>query len=259
MSSPAEVRILNVCQKVWIAQSQQSRVEIMISQTMQQRVQSVQERIRLACERVGRDPSHVSILPVSKTFPVESIEQAVSLGFSRFGENRPQEVVRKAPLLQHLDVQWVVIGQVQTNKAKDVARWASELQSLDRISLAEALQRRLEPLERTLDVLVQVKTSPEDSKSGLPASELMPLLRQLEAFPNLRLKGLMTLAVLSDDPQPVRDCFRMLVRCRQEALDAGIDPQCLERLSMGMSADLELAVEEGSTEVRVGTAIFGVR
>lgn len=226
---------------------------------MQERVRAVQERIRLACERAGRDPLQVSILPVSKTFPVEAIEQAVSLGFRRFGENRPQEVAHKAALLEHLALQWVVIGQVQTNKAKEVARWATELQSLDRVGLAEALQRRLESLGRTLDVLVQVKTSPEQSKSGLPVPDLIPFLRELEAFPNLRLKGLMTIAVLSDDPTQVRQCFRALARCRQDALDAGFNPEVLQRLSMGMSADLELAIEEGSTEIRVGTAIFGGR
>ena len=231
----------------------------MVNQAMQQSVEHVRARIRAACERVGRDPTEVSILPVSKTFPIESIEQAIELGFDRFGENRPQEVVRKAPLLEHRAVKWVVIGQVQTNKAKDVARWASELQSLDRISLAEALQRRLEQLDRTLDVLVQVKTSAEDTKSGLPPGELIPFLQELKAFPNLRLKGLMTIAVLSDEAEQVRECFRQLRRCRADALDAGFAAESLERLSMGMSADLELAVEEGSTEVRVGTAIFGHR
>lgn len=231
----------------------------MTQESMQQRLQAVQDRIRRACERVGRDPAEVSILPVSKTFPVEAIEQAVALGLQRFGENRPQEVVKKAPLLEHLGVQWVVIGQVQTNKAKEVARWATELQSLDRIALAEALQRRLEPMGKTLDVLVQVKTSPEETKSGLAPDELPAFLEQLRAFPNLRLKGLMTLAVLSEDTQQVRDCFRLLVKCRDQALEAGVDPASLKRLSMGMSADLDLAVEEGSTEVRVGTAIFGGR
>lgn len=231
----------------------------MVDQAMRQRVENVRARIRAACERVGRDPAEVGILPVSKTFPVESIEQAIQLGFDRFGENRPQEVVRKAPLLEHQAVKWVVIGQVQTNKAKDVARWASELQSLDRISLAEALQRRLEQLDRTLDVLVQVKTSPEDTKSGLLPEQLTQFLQDLKVFPNLKLKGLMTLAVLSDDTAQVRACFRQLCQCRADALQAGFDASSMERLSMGMSADLEIAVEEGSTEVRVGTAIFGQR
>lgn len=231
----------------------------MVSQSMQQRVGHVRERIRLACERVGRDPAEVAILPVSKTFPVESILDAVELGFDRFGENRPQEVVRKAPLLEGHNIHWVVIGQVQTNKAKEVARYASELQSLDRLALAEALQRRLEPLERTLDVLVQVKTSPEPSKSGLEPQDLNGFLVELKAFPNLRLRGLMTLAVLSDNPQEVRDCFALLRQCRDQAVQAGIPSESLARLSMGMSGDLEIAVEEGSTEVRVGTAIFGER
>jgi len=231
----------------------------MNSETIEQRLERVRQRVKNACERVGRDPSEVQLLPVSKTFPVEVIEQAVSLGLRRFGENRPQEMAAKAAQLEHLGLEWVVIGQVQTNKAKEVARWASEIQSLDRITLAEALEKRLEPLGKSLDVLVQVKTSPEESKSGMAPEEVIGFLRQLQGFPHLRLKGLMTIAELTDDEQAVRRCFRLLRQCRDEALQAGIAEQSLQRLSMGMSGDLELAIEEGSTEIRVGSAIFGHR
>lgn len=231
----------------------------MVSELIQQRVEQVRLRVRQACQRAGRDPEAVSILPVSKMFPVESIREAMALGFDAFGENRPQELAQKAQQMAGEPVRWVAIGQVQSNKAKDIARWASEVQSLDRLALAQALQRRLEPLERTLDVLVQIKTSPEDSKSGLPAEELLPLLKALQAFPNLRLKGLMTVAILSEDAQQVRSCFQMLRECRDRALEAGVDPQQMATLSMGMSADMELAIEEGSTQIRVGSAIFGQR
>lgn len=223
------------------------------------RVQSVEDRIRQACERAGRDPSQVTLLPVSKTFGPQAIREMVALGFKRFGENRLQEVAQKAPELTDCNIEWVIIGSVQTNKAKEVAKYASEIQSLDRLALAQALHHRLEPLGRTLKVLVQVKTSPEDTKSGIEPQELLGLLKQLAGFKTLKVEGLMTMAALSDDDALVRQCFRQLRQCRDEALAAGIDGISLDRLSMGMSGDMQIAIEEGSTEVRVGTAIFGQR
>lgn len=231
----------------------------MSQDAMRERVNAVRDRIAAACARAGRDPSEVSLLPVSKTFPVDAIREAMALGFDAFGENRPQELASKAQALEASSLRWVAIGQVQTNKAKDIAQWASELQSLDRLSLAQALQRRLEPLERTLDVLVQVKTSPEDTKSGVEPEELVPFLKSLESYPNLSLKGLMTMAVLSEDEQAVRACFRLLRQCRDDAVAQGVDANRLKTLSMGMSGDMELAIEEGSTQIRVGSAIFGGR
>lgn len=222
-------------------------------------VKDVQQKIAHACERAGRDPAEVTLLPVSKTFDSAAIRNMVALGFKRFGENRLQEIAQKAPELADCDIEWVVIGHVQTNKAKEVAKYASELQSLDRIALAEALDRRLEPLGRTLKVLVQVKTSPEETKSGLEPQDLIAFLKELTQFPTLKVEGLMTMAVLSDDEQAVRDCFKLLRHCRDQAQAAGIEGISLDRLSMGMSGDMAIAIEEGSTEVRVGTAIFGKR
>ena len=229
------------------------------SDSMAQRVAAIQLRMAQACRKVGRDPSEVTLLPVSKTFSDLAIREAVGLGFHRFGENRTQEIVQKAPLLQDCQVQWVVIGHLQTNKAKEVARYASELQSLDRLDLAEALERRLQLEGRSLDVLVQVKTSPEDTKSGLEPDALISFLRQVSQYPTLRVKGLMTMAVLSEDEAAVRACFAQLKRLRDQALAEGIDGVSLDRLSMGMSGDFELAIEQGSTEIRVGSAIFGSR
>lgn len=227
--------------------------------TMSGRVAAIRARMAAACERVGRHPDEVTLLPVSKTFDEHAIREAVSLGFKRFGENRTQEIAQKAPLLSDCDLQWVVIGQVQTNKAKDVAKLAHELQSLDRLELAQALDRRLQSEGRAIDVLVQVKTSPEESKSGLEMSGLIPFLRELRQFQTLRVKGLMTLAILSSDPQAVRTCFAQLRSLRDLARQEAIEGISLERLSMGMSSDFELAIEEGSTEIRVGSAIFGSR
>ena len=229
------------------------------TESLAQRVKKVQQQIADACARAGRAPTEVTLLPVSKTFGSDAIREMVSLGFNRFGENRLQEVAQKAPELADCGIEWVIIGHVQTNKAKEVAKYASELQSLDRLELAQALDKRLAPLNRTLKVLVQVKTSPEETKSGLEPENLVPFLQAVSKLPTLEVQGLMTMAVLSDDEQAVRDCFRLLRQCRDEAAAAAIEGISLNRLSMGMSGDMALAIEEGSTEVRVGSAIFGVR
>lgn len=228
--------------------------------TLAGRLARIQQRIAQACERAGRAPDSVTLLPVSKTFEVDAVREAMALGLTRFGENKTQELRQKAAALAGQGVQWVLIGHLQTNKAKDAARDATELQSLDRADLAEALHRRLVNEGRTLDVLVQVKTSSEPSKFGMDAAEVPAFLRRIATeFPTLRVQGLMTMAVNSPDPVEVRACFRALRELRDQLRQDAIEGVSLDRLSMGMSGDFELAIEEGSTEVRIGTAIFGVR
>ncbi|MGB6143538.1 YggS family pyridoxal phosphate-dependent enzyme [Rhodanobacter sp. UC4451_H18] len=216
----------------------------------------IRRRVDEACRAAGRDPAEVSILPVSKTFGPELIREGVALGMRRFGENKVQEIRDKAPLLVDCGIAWVMIGHLQTNKAKDVARLASEVQSLDRLELAEALDRRLQHEGRAIDVLVQVKTSTEPSKYGLPPEQLPGFLDTLRGYATLRVRGLMTLAIHSTDPVEVRGCFRRLRELRDQAVLQGHD---LPKLSMGMSGDFPLAIAEGATEVRIGTAIFGRR
>ncbi len=216
----------------------------------------VRARVDAACREAGRDPSEVSILPVSKTFGADVVRAAMALGLRRFGENKVQEIRSKADALPGSDIEWVVIGHLQTNKAKDVARLASEVQSLDRIELAEALHRRLQLEGRVIDVLIEVKTSPEESKHGLAPEALPTFLDSLRAYDTLRVRGLMTMAVQSDDLSAVRACFRQLRQLRDAAQAQGHD---LPRLSMGMSGDFPQAIAEGATDIRVGTAIFGMR
>lgn len=216
----------------------------------------IRRRVDEACAAAGREAAEVSILPVSKTFAPELVRAAVGLGMHRFGENKVQEIREKAPPLADCDIDWVMIGHLQTNKAKDVARLASEVQSLDRLELAEALDRRLQHEGRAIDVLVQVKTSGEPGKHGLPAEQLAGFLDTLRHFDTLRVRGLMTLAVLSSEEAAVRDCFRLLRELRDRMAAQGHD---LPRLSMGMSGDFPLAIAAGATEVRIGTAIFGSR
>jgi pyridoxal phosphate enzyme (YggS family) len=224
------------------------------------RAAHIQERIAAACARVGRSSSSVTLLPVSKTFSADAIREAVTLGYNRFGENKTQEIRQKSTALQDLNIQWVVIGHLQTNKAKDVARDASEVQSLDRLELAHALHRRLDNEGREIDVLIQIKTSTEPSKHGLPPEEASTFLRTIVSeCPTLKVKGLMTMAENTDDPSAVRACFRLLRTLRDTLQAEGISGVQLDRLSMGMSGDFEIAIEEGATEVRIGSAFFGAR
>jgi len=216
----------------------------------------IRHRVDEACHAAGRDPAEVTILPVSKTFGVEAIRAAMALGLRRFGENRVQEIRDKAAALDGCGIEWVVIGHLQTNKAHDVARLASEVQSLDRPELAAALHRRLQAENRRIDVLVQVRTAAEDSKHGLDPAGLPAFLDHLRDYPTLRVRGLMTLATHTDDAAEVRRCFRQLRQLRDQQAARGHD---LPRLSMGMSGDFPLAIAEGATEIRVGTALFGAR
>lgn len=221
---------------------------------------AVRVRIEAACRRVGRDPAGVRLLPVSKTRDEATLRLAYAAGCRMLGENKPQEMAGKWEAMSDLaDLRWSAIGHLQTNKAKLVARCAAEFQALDSLRVAEALERRLQAEGRALDVYVQVNTSGEASKFGLAPDEVAAFLRQLPAFPALRVRGLMTLALLSDDGVRVRDCFVRLRGLRDRLRQDAPADIVLDELSMGMSGDYEIAVEEGATVVRVGQAIFGER
>jgi len=226
----------------------------------QHNLAAVQARISAACQRVGRDPATVRLLPVSKTKPETSLRLAYAAGCRMLGENKVQEAHRKWEVLQDLtDLHWSVIGHLQTNKAKLVARFAAEFQALDSLRVAEALDRRLQAEGRALDVFVQVNTSGEESKYGLSPADVPAFIQALPTFSALRVRGLMTLALFSSEAERVRQCFILLRHLRdqlQQSAPAGI---ALDELSMGMSGDFEIAIEEGATVVRVGQAIFGAR
>lgn len=224
--------------------------------TLGGRLAAVRAAIDAACAQAGRAPAEVALLPVSKTFEAEVVRKAVALGLRRFGENKVQEIQAKSVALAEEGLDWVVIGHLQTNKAKAVAAIASEVQSLDRLDLAVALDKALQAQGRGIDVLIQLKTSREESKFGLAPDALPGFLAQMRAFSSLRVRGLMTLAEASDEEAVVRGCFRTLYQWRNRAREAGFP---IERLSMGMSGDFALAISEGSTEVRIGSAIFGAR
>lgn len=220
----------------------------------------VRSRIAAACRVSGRDPADVRLLPVSKTVDEARIRMAYAAGCRWLGENKVQEAHAKWEAMADLgDLRWSVIGHLQTNKAKLVARFASEFQALDSLRVAEALDRHLQAQGRAIDVLVQVNSSGEASKYGLPPGEVLNFIRQLPAFGALRVRGLMTLAALSVDAAAVRGCFVLMRRLRDRLRDDAPGGIGLRELSMGMSGDYALAVEEGATVVRVGQAIFGAR
>ncbi|MGH8398056.1 MAG: YggS family pyridoxal phosphate-dependent enzyme [Gammaproteobacteria bacterium] len=225
-----------------------------------QHLADVHARIAATCARVGRDPASVRLLPVSKTVPEARIRNAYAAGCHLLGENKVQEAHRKCQVMADLpDLRWAIIGHLQTNKAKLVAEFASEFQALDSLRVAEALDRQLQTEGRALDVLVQVNTSGEASKFGLPPDEVAAFVKQLPAFTALHVRGLMTLALFSEDPARVRPCFARLRELREHLRQSSPQGVEMHELSMGMSGDFELAIEEGSTTVRVGQAIFGAR
>jgi pyridoxal phosphate enzyme (YggS family) len=201
----------------------------------------------------------VRLLPVSKTFGADAVEEAYRAGVRIVGENKVQEAAAKATALNGLDdLRWAMIGHLQTNKAKDVVAFADEFHALDSLRLAEVLDRRLEQSGRTLDVFVEVNTSGESSKFGVDPDDVAELALGLRAYPRLHPRGLMTIAANSADQDRVADCFSLMTKLRDRLRDDDrLDGY--HELSMGMSGDFELAIAHGATTVRIGTAIFGRR
>jgi len=221
---------------------------------------AVEARIKAACTRVGRDPSEVRLLPVSKNQSMELVAEAYEAGIRILGENRVQEAAEKARhFADRADLRWAIVGHLQTNKARQVAAFASEFHALSSIRIAAALDKALIDQGRGLDVFLQINSSGEPQKFGLPPDEVEPFAIALKAYDTLRVRGLMTLAVLSDDQWAIRDCFERM-RELQRRLQGNDDVAgSYDELSMGMSGDLELAIEYGATTVRIGQAIFGPR
>jgi PLP dependent protein len=224
------------------------------------RVAAVRERIARAAARAGRSSDSIVLVAVSKTQPVDAVREAFEAGLRDFGENKVQEAEGKIAALAGLRAQglrWHMIGHVQSNKGRRAAELFDAVDSLDDPTLARRLERGAEAARRHLPVLVQVDLGKEDTKFGLDEEHLFPMLEQLRGYKAVRVDGLMVLPPYADDPEQSRPFFRRLRELLEEARGQGL---LLGReLSMGMSHDLEVAVEEGATQVRVGTAIFGER
>ena len=220
---------------------------------------AVYENIAAAAERAGRNPADIRLLPVSKTVAEERMRAAFAAGMTAFGENKVQEAQRKAEAMADLGAHWAIIGPLQSNKTRNVAEFAHQFQALDRIRIAGRLDQQLQEFNRTLEVFVQVNASGEETKSGIEPGEVEDFLEQLQAFKNLEVKGLMTMALHSDDEAVIRKCFTTLRDIRDDLSHRRPALIGDGELSMGMSNDYTLAIEEGATVVRVGSALFGER
>ncbi|HET7265453.1 MAG TPA: YggS family pyridoxal phosphate-dependent enzyme [bacterium] len=218
-------------------------------------VAQVRARIAAAAGRSGRRAEDVLLVAVSKTVDAARVREAAALGLPAFGENRVQEAREKAAAVP--DVSWHLIGSLQRNKAKEAARLFTVIESVDSEALAEELSRRAEQQKRAVDVLVQVNVAREPQKHGASPEEAAAVVRRTAALPGLRLRGLMTIAPAFGDPDQARPVFRMLRELRESIRrSAGV---ALPELSMGMTDDFEVAIEEGATMVRIGRAIFADR
>lgn len=223
------------------------------------RFAAVRERADAACRSVGRDPGEVRVLPVSKTHGTGAIGELYRAGERAFAENKVQEADSKATELAELNIDWVLIGHLQSNKARDAARFAAEFQALDSLKLAAELQKRLDAADRTMKVLVQLNSSGEEQKFGIGPEQVVDFAVELKSFERLDPVGLMTLAVDSPDSEQVSACFAQVVQAQQRLRDDDRVEASFDDLSMGMSNDFELAIAHGATTVRVGSAIFGAR
>lgn len=218
----------------------------------------VRSTIANAARRAGRDSAEITLVAVSKTRPVELVEMAYNLKVTDFGENRVQEALPKIDAFHPQGVHWHMIGHLQSNKAGKVVGAFDSVQSVDSLALAQTLQRQATKRAIRLPVLLEVNVAGEESKSGIRPDEVLPLARQIAELPALEVQGLMTVAPLVDDPEKVRSVFRSLRELR-DLLSSEL-PECSwQHLSMGMTDDYSIAIEEGATIVRVGRAIFGER
>ena len=218
----------------------------------------VHERIRNAAIKAGRDPASVRLVAVSKTQPAALVDEAVRCGQLLFGENYVQEFAAKAAEVRE-PVEWHFIGHLQSNKVKYVAGLVSLIHSVDRLSLAEEIDRQWGRLGKVCNVLIQVNVACEASKCGTTAEGFLDLVAAVARLPHLRVRGVMTMPPFFDDPEGARPYFRELKRLAGVLAAEGIAGVAMTELSMGMSGDFEVAIEEGATLVRVGTAIFGER
>jgi PLP dependent protein len=222
----------------------------------------VRDRIAAATQRAERDPNEIALMAVTKTFPPESIRQAYDAGLRLFGENRVQEFAQKTDALRDLrDADWHMIGHLQTNKAAKAVELFSAVDSLDSLRLAQKLNSTAQQLGKKLAVLIEINVGGESAKSGVPPDsyELDELLQAAHQLDHLEFRGLMTIPPFTEDSQQARPYFRRLREVRDQIAKRGLPGLGTSVLSMGMSHDFEVAIAEGSTCVRLGTAIFGER
>lgn len=225
---------------------------------LQENYWTVKEKIKEACKKAGRDPEEVTLIAVSKTKPLADIEEVMKTGCVDFGENKVQELCEKEEQVSK-PVHWHLIGHLQTNKVKYIVEKAWLIHSVDSVKLASCIEKEAAKKDVIVPVLIQVNIAEEDTKFGLQKEDTMELIKEVSTYPHVRIKGLMTIAPFVDDPEDNRVHFRNLRQLFIDIKEESIDNVDMEILSMGMTGDYQVAVEEGATMVRVGTGIFGAR
>lgn len=218
----------------------------------------VKKRVELACKRAGREADEVTLIAVSKTKPLSMIEELLSLNVTEFGENKVQELTTKAEKLP-ANLHWHMIGHLQRNKVKYIVDKAFLIHSVDSLRLAEEISKEAQKKQVTAKILIEVNVAEEESKFGISVSELLPLIEKVSVLPNIFIQGLMTIAPYVKNPEDNRWIFRKLKNLSIDIMRKKFDNVTMGVLSMGMTGDYEVAIEEGATHVRVGTGIFGER
>ena len=231
----------------------------MVADHIAQNIADIETRITTACQCAGRLRSEVTLIAVSKTVEPERIRAALAAGIKALGENRVQEALSKMPELAEAEVQWHLIGHLQSNKARKAVESFAAIHTVDTFKLAERLAAASGELGKQLPVFIEVNLGGETSKAGVTEAEVLPLCEQVARLPHLALQGLMAVPPFLDNPEQVRPYFRRLRQLRDEAVNSGIVPASFTHLSMGMSNDFEAAIEEGASFVRIGSALFGAR
>ncbi len=227
--------------------------------SIKENLERVKQNIANAAIKAGKKPEDIVLVMATKTVEPERIREAIKADGRIIGENKVQEALKKYEVLKGEGTEWHFIGHLQTNKVKDVLKFADMIHSVDRLSLVEKLDQRLQQESRSLDILVQVNTSHEESKYGVAPEEAISLVKQTARYDTLKIHGLMTIGLFTKDEVKIRKCFKVLKEIYDTIIKDGIDRVHMKYLSMGMSGDYQIAIEEGANMVRIGTAIFGVR
>ncbi len=225
---------------------------------IKEQLDEVRERVREACFRAGRAPEDVTLIAVSKTKPAQAVQEAYDAGARDFGENKVQEILQKKLVLPQ-DIRWHMIGHLQRNKVHQVIGKAVMIHAVDSLRLAEQIEAEAAKRDLDVDVLLEINVAKEESKYGFFLEDAEEAIRAISAFPHVHIKGLMTIAPFVENPEENRGIFKKLYQFSVDINDKNIDNVTMGVLSMGMSGDFEVAIEEGATMVRVGTSIFGAR
>ena len=225
---------------------------------LKNQLEEVEKKIQEACERSGRSREEVTLIAVSKTKPVEMLQEAYDLGIRTFGENKVQELTEKYVALPK-DIHWHMIGHLQTNKVKYIIDKVDLIHSVDSLKLAETIEKEAAKKNCLANILVEVNVAEEESKFGLQTDEVIPFIEKVATFPHIRVRGLMTIAPFVENAEENRTIFANLHKLSVDIMKKNIDNVNVNILSMGMTNDYQVAIEEGATMVRVGTGIFGVR